>query len=189
MLLSFLKGRRGILLPFSVSFALVIFLSLIGADWGIALSIASFIGSLTVAEGVARALWEDDAVYRLAMLYGNTGVLFIMAGAVMTVSLILNVLVAFVVWVVASAPVLPYAPGIAVWVLSSALLCTLTSAMGEVAGVSMGFIAAVLQVPLLVGFYGYLSGGDPIANLGLVVVMGIFYASFIGVFADTLMEA
>ncbi len=188
MLLSFLRGRRGILLPFSVAFALVIFLSLVGADWGLSLALASFVGSLTVAEGVARALWEDDAVYRLSMLYGNTGVLFLMAGVVMVVSLILNVLVAFVVGVVASAPVLAYAVGIAVWVFSSSLLCTLTSAMGEVAGVSMGFIAAVLQVPLLIGFYGYLSGGDPITNLGLVAVMGVFYASFIGVFADTLME-
>ncbi len=188
MLLSFLKGRRGILIPFSVSFALVIFLSLIGVEWGVSLSMATFVGSITVAEGVARALWEDGAVYRLTMRYGNSGTLFLMSAVVFVVSSILNVLVSAVVSVVSSAPVYAFAPGIAVWTLSSSLLCTLTSAMGEVAGVSMGFIAAVLQVPLLVGFYGYLSGGDPVVNLGLLTVMGVFYVSFMGVFADTLME-
>lgn len=188
MFLSFLKGRRGILLPFSVSFALVIFLSLIGVEWGIALSIAAFTGSLLVSEGVARALWEDGGVYRLAMEYGNSGVLFVMAAVVFAVSAVLNLLISFLVGIVSSAPVHNYAVGIGVWTASSSLLCALTSAIGEVAGVSLSFIAAVLQVPLLVGFYAYLSGGDALINLGLLAVMGVFYASFMGVFADAILE-
>ncbi|NPA79561.1 MAG: hypothetical protein GXO29_00715 [Thermotogae bacterium] len=188
MLLSLLKGRRGLLIPFSVSFALLIFSSLIGVEWEVSLSVASFVGGLTIAENVARALWEDDAVSRLTLRYGFTGVLLLLSAVISIASLILNVALAFMVAIVASAPILAYSLGLLLWVISSSLLCTITSAMGEVAGVSMGFIAAVLQVPLLIGLYGYLSGGNAPTYLGLLVVMGVFYLAFMGVFSDVILE-
>ncbi|NPB04071.1 MAG: hypothetical protein GXO39_06635 [Thermotogae bacterium] len=188
MFLSFLRGRRGIVQPFSVSFAIVIFLSLIGADWKVTYSIASFLGSLTVAEAVSRSLWEDGAIYRFILRFGHSGTFLFLSLVTFSLSLILNLSIGILLALIDAAPVAIYALGILIWTLSSSLLCSLISALGEMVGVSLTFISAILQIPLLVGFYGYLDGGDTTVYVGLLLVMGIFYLSFALTFSSVLFE-
>ncbi len=188
MFLSLLKGKRGVLAPFSVSFALLVFMSLIGVEWEVSLVLSSFTGVLLLSENVARSLWEDYAIFRMVLRFRREVVVVIVSSLIAFFSLLLNVLLAALVSLMYSVPLLFKSPGLLVWSLSSSLICTTLSIIGEMSGVSLSFMAAVLQLPLLIGFYGYLSAESPPTYLGLMAVMGLFYLSLMITFSDEFLE-
>lgn len=188
-MISFLfKGRRGAFQPAVIGLGILIFMSLVGYDFPLSFTVSSFFATVFASSNTIRAFWEDMAVNRIILRYGRVGGVFLPYSFVLVVSSFANFLILFLSFLIYNFFGFKEVIGVMVWTISSSILTTIISIIGEMARVNMEFFSMVILIPLLLGIYGFLSSESPLVFLGLMIVMGIFYTSFSLAFSDIFFE-
>ncbi len=163
-------------------------MSLIGYDFPLSFTVSSFFATLFASSNTIRAFWEDMAINRIILRYGRVGGIFFPYSFVLVVSSLANFLILLLSFLIYNFFGFKEVIGVAIWTLSSTMLTTIVFIIGEMARVNMEFFSMVILIPLLLGIYGFLSSENPFVFLGLIVVMGVFYASFALAFSDIFFE-
>lgn len=167
---------------------MLIFMSLVGYDFPLSFTVSSFFAVVFASSNTIRAFWEDMAINRIVLRYGRGGGIFFPFSFVLAVSSLANSLILLLSFLIYNFFGLKEIIGTAIWTFSSSILTTIISIIGEMARVNMEFFSMVILLPLLLGFYGFLSSENYIIFFGLMVIMGVFYTSFAFAFSDIFFE-
>ncbi len=161
-------------------------MAFVGYEFPISIVISTIASSLISALNTTRAFWEDMAINRMILKFGRSLSLMVVASFVLTVNAITNLILLTFSFLFYNFWGFKEIMLTGIWTLSSSLITTTLSIMGEIAKINLTFFSGLLMIPLLIGFYGSLTSEDVITFGGLMVVMGIFYLTFIFLFSDVI---
>lgn len=156
-------------------------------EFSISIVVSTIVSSLISALNTTRAFWEDMAINRMILKFGRSLSLMIVCLFVLAVNSITNLILLTFSFLFYNFWGFKEIILTVIWTLSSSLMATILSVMGEIAKVNLTFFSGLLMIPLLVGFYGALTSEDVFTFGGLMVVMGVFYFAFIVLFSDVIL--